>query len=552
MAQSDSVPTVEPAAVRESLSTGRGLHLAFQAGLDWLKANREAIDRLNVFPVPDGDTGTNMVLTLEAALEEIRKVPSRSVSDVARAAARGCLLGARGNSGVILSQIVSGMSKGLDGLTEFTSPQFAESLRLAYQVAYDAVSKPVEGTILTVARHTGTAAVDAAGQGASVESVLAAAVESAARSVEDTPNRLEVLKEAGVVDAGGQGLYIILEGFLKYCRGEEIDADASIERAEDVFAAFALDHSGDEHGFCTQFLIQGEELDLATARSDLESMTDWAIIVGDGDLIRVHVHTERPGDILNYAVDLGDVNRISIDNMDLQQAEHFAAALDTAPPVAVAKADVVAVAAGPGFQEIFESLGVRVVLGGQTMNPSAAEILEAIDGCGGPEVVVLPNNSNIVMTARQAASSSSKSVHVIETVTVPHGIAAALAYSPAAGLEANRSNMTEAAGSVTVIEVTKAIRDSEIGGVMAREGEFIGLVDGSLKAAGETIGDVMAGLFVTFPDSDFDLATVYRGETATSGNDEQVSAAIEIIHPDVDIEFVAGGQAHYDYIISLE
>lgn len=551
MAKSQSAHRRYDQLMTEPLTTGPGLRMGLQAGLDWLTANREAIDRLNVFPVPDGDTGTNMVLTLEAALEEIARIDPVSVSDVARAAARGSLLGARGNSGVILSQIVGGIARGLEGLIEFTPTQFANALSVAYQVAYDAVSRPVEGTILTVARHAASAAVQAASEGVSVELVLARTVESAERSVEDTPNRLAVLKEAGVVDAGGQGLFIILEGLLKYVRGDEIEASVVVGRSEDAFAAFALEHSGDEHGFCTQFLIQGAGLDLAGARADLESMTDWAIIVGDSDVIRVHVHTERPGDILNYGVVLGELDRISIDNMDIQQVKHFAGAVETLSPP-VAEADLVAVALGEGFQKIFASLGVRVVLGGQTMNPSPAEILEAIEACPGREVLVLPNNSNVIMAAKQAAAESPKRVEVVETITVPHGVAAALAYNATRDLSENMVNLVEAAEAVTVFEITKAARESTVGGIDARQGDFIGLIDGKLMASAESVDVLMSGLLDKIADLDVELATIY-GSAGLEGTDGcAVTDAIEAAYPDIEIEIADGGQAHYDYIISLE
>ena len=532
-------------------TTGPGLRTGLQAGLDWLTANSEAIDRLNVFPVPDGDTGANMVLTFQAALEEVGKTISDSLSDVAGAAARGALLGARGNSGVILSQIVGGMAKGLKGLSECTPLQFANSLSKASEVAYDAVSKPVEGTMLTVIRHAASGAMEAAEEGGSVESVLAQATESAGKSVEDTPNRLAVLKEAGVVDAGGQGVFIILEGLLKHSRGEEIEGDIAFDRSEEAFAAFAQEHSGDEHGFCTQFLIRGSDLDVAGARADLESIADWAIVVGDPDLVRVHLHTERPGDILNYGVGLGELDRISIDNMDLQQIEHFGGAAVPPSPV-VDDSNLVAIAMGQGFQNIFASLGARIVPGGQTMNPSAAQILEAIAACPGDGVVVLPNNSNVILAAKQAAAESPKDVAVAETVTVPHGIAAALAYNPNGDLSGNRDNLVEALDAVVVLEITKAVRDSQVGGLDVREGDFVGLLDGKLSASGETVEAVLRGLFDEIGDLEVELATIYRGAGLEGADAGVVTDTIEAAFPDVEFEIADGGQPHYDYIISLE
>ncbi|MCY4109687.1 MAG: DAK2 domain-containing protein [Chloroflexi bacterium] len=551
MSESSSAETQQTSVDTEPLTTGRGLRTGLQAGLDWLRANSEAIDRLNVFPVPDGDTGANMVLTFEAALDEVKNTISDSLSDVAGAAARGALLGARGNSGVILSQIVGGMAKGLQGLSECSALQFAKSLNKASEVAYDAVSKPVEGTMLTVIRHAASGAMEAAEEEESVESVIAQATESAAKSVEDTPNRLAVLKEAGVVDAGGQGVFIILEGLLKYSRGEEIEGEVVLDRSEETFAAFAQEHSGDEHGFCTQFLIRGSDLDVPATRTALESMADWAIIVGDPDLVRVHLHTERPGDILNYGVRLGELDRISIENMDLQQVEHFAGVAEPSVPE-VDDSNLVAVTMGNGFQNIFASLGARIVPGGQTMNPSAAQILEAVEACPGDGVVVLPNNSNVVLAAKQAAAESDKDVEVVETVTVPHGIAAALAYNPNGELSGNRDNMTAALDGVTVLEITKAVRDSQVGGLDVREGDFIGLLDGKLRASGETVETVLGALYEEVGDFDVELATIYLGAGLEGTDAGVVTETLEAAFPDVEFEIADGGQPHYDYIISLE
>ncbi len=551
MSESSSAETQQTSVDTEPLTTGRGLRTGLQAGLDWLRANSEAIDRLNVFPVPDGDTGANMVLTFEAALDEVKNTISDSLSDVAGAAARGALLGARGNSGVILSQIVGGMAKGLQGLSECSALQFAKSLNKASEVAYDAVSKPVEGTMLTVIRHAASGAMEAAEEEESVESVIAQATESAAKSVEDTPNRLAVLKEAGVVDAGGQGVFIILEGLLKYSRGEEIEGEVVLDRSEETFAAFAQEHSGDEHGFCTQFLIRGSDLDVPATRTALESMADWAIIVGDPDLVRVHLHTERPGDILNYGVRLGELDRISIENMDLQQVEHFAGVAEPSVPE-VDDSNLVAVTMGNGFQNIFASLGARIVPGGQTMNPSAAQILEAVEACPGDGVVVLPNNSNVVLAAKQAAAESDKDVEVVETVTVPHGIAAALAYNPSGELSGNRDNMIGALDGVTVLEITKAVRDSQVGGLDVREGDFIGLLDGKLRASGETVETVLDALYEEVGDFDVELATIYLGAGLEGTDAGVVTETLEAAFPEVEFEIADGGQPHYDYIISLE
>ncbi len=559
MAESSS--TVR-AGVKDRLRTGLSLHHGFEHSLAWLKANSEAIDRLNVFPVPDGDTGTNMVLTLQAALDEVESRKALTASDVAAAAARGSLMGARGNSGVILSQIIAGLANGLAGLDEFSAEDFARGLASAYEVAYASVTEPVEGTILTVARHAGTAAVDATRRGdETVDGVITAAVKAAERSVEDTPNRLAVLKEAGVVDAGGQGLFIILDGFLKFSRGEEIAVEANVERAEMVFAAYADEHAADEQGYCTQFIIEGDALDVPAVREFIDAATDSTIVVGDAAMIRVHCHTETPGDMLNYAVGFGELSHISIENMQLQQADHFekveSADPDTVAPRAdpdtvAPRADFVAVAPGPGFAEIFHSLGAAIVEGGQTMNPSTAQILEAIESCPGDAVVVLPNNSNIVMASRQAAEASPKTVRVIETRTVPQGVAAALTFNPTADFDRNCETMQIAAGEPTVLEVTRATRDAEIDGVRTVAGQHIGLLDDQLVTAEGSAVAVVRDLAERAGDVDVDVITIYLGADLSEADAGDVVQTLETAFPDAEIDLESGGQAHYDYIISLE
>ena len=540
-------------AVPDRLKSGLSLHHGFEHSVAWLTANSEAVDRLNVFPVPDGDTGTNMLLTMQAALKEIESRKPEAAGEVAAAAARGALMGARGNSGVILSQIIRGMAIGLEGLDEFSANDFSRCLVKGYEVAYESVSEPVEGTILTVARHAGTAAVDATKRSVeTVDGIIAAAVTAAERSVEDTPNRLAVLKEAGVVDAGGQGLYIILDGFLKYSRGEEITAETHVQRAEQVFAAYAEEHAADEQGYCTQFIVQGAALDVPEMRRFIDEATDSTIVVGDTDMVRVHCHTETPGDILNFAVGFGELSHISIENMQFQQADHFEKVEPPAGDSPVPRANLVAVAPGPGFAEIFRSLGAAVVEGGQTMNPSTAQIVEAIGECPGDEVVVLPNNSNIVMAARQAAESSPGTVRVVNTVTVPQGVSAALAFNPTASFEENCERMQIAAAEPVVLEVTRAVRDADIDGVTARAGQYIGLLDDSLTTAADTSTEVVRLLAAQAGDVDADVITIYLGADLTEEAAGDVAEALQTAFPDAEIDIVSGGQAHYDYIISLE
>lgn len=533
------------------LSNGDGLLHGYKAGLAWLRSNSEVIDRLNVFPVPDGDTGTNMVLTLQAAVDEAEKPASNSATVVAGAAARGALMGARGNSGVILSQIIRGISVGLDGLDEFSADDFAIALSKASDTAYESVSKPVEGTMLTVARHAGSAAIRAGSNGGGIDDVLEAAVLAAERSVEDTPNKLAVLKEAGVVDAGGQGVYIILDGFRRYLSGQDIPDSGVKERAGDIFAGFAQEHENDEQGFCTQFLIAGESINVEGVRTKFERSTDSTIVVGDENLVRVHVHTMKPGDALNYAVQLGQVSHISIENMQIQQETHLADVANK-DDATVSAVDVVAISSGSGFSDIMRSIGVTVVDGGPTTNPSTAEIIAGIDRCPGSPIVVLPNNANVLMAAQQAAKASKRVVHVLDTKTMAEGVSAALAFNVAAELEANVQAMNSAVSEISTLEVTTATKDLETSEFSIRRGQNIGLVDNEIRVIAENPGTALAELVELIDSDDIELVTVYLGEDVDNASKTTVAKIVEEIVPDADVEVVYGGQPHYDYVVGIE
>ncbi len=534
------------------LRDGRRFMHAIEYSLRWLEINAEAIDRLNVYPVPDGDTGTNMVLTLRAAIREATDNPSNNVDVVAANLARGALLGARGNSGVILSQIIRGLAEGLDGHREFGIPEFSTALERAYQVGYKAVTNPVEGTILTVARDAGEAAQAAQTQVDSVEDLIAQVVDATRESVANTPNLLDVLAEAGVVDAGGQGLHVIYEGLLRSLRGEPLPESADLDRATDVFAAFAETHQADEHGFCTEFVVHGADLDADAMRTEFAKIGESLLVVGDASLVRVHIHTEQPGQAINTAMSYGELDQLKADNMDLQQARNFEGALSEASEPPPPANGVIAVASGDGLEEVFRSLGVDVVRGGQSMNPSAGELLEAIDRTPDDWAVVLPNNSNIYLTARQAAEQSDKNVHVIATRTLPQGFVAALAFNPADASEDNAEAMSEAAGDVTTLEVTQAVRDAVLDGNPVAEGEYMGLLDDTFVARGEMPHPVIMQMLERVADDEPEALTIYVGQATPANQAEELAAAISEQYPDMDVQTVAGGQDHYDYIIAVE
>ena len=534
------------------LRDGRRFMHAVEYSLRWLEINAEAIDRLNVYPVPDGDTGTNMVLTLRAAIREATDNPSNNVDVVAANLARGALLGARGNSGVILSQIIRGLAEGLDGHREFGISEFSTALERAYQVGYKAVTNPVEGTILTVARDAGEAAQAARSQVASVEELIAQVVDATRESVANTPNLLDVLAEAGVVDAGGQGLHVIYEGLLRSMRGEPLPETADLDRATDVFAAFADAHQTDEHGFCTEFVVHGTDLDTDAMRNEFAKIGGSLLVVGDDKLVRVHIHTEVPGDAFNTAMAYGELDQLKADNMNLQQARNFEGALAEASEPPPPANGVIAVASGDGLEEVFRSLGVDVVRGGQSMNPSAGEVLEAIDRTPDDWAVVLPNNSNIYLTALQAAEQSEKNVHVIATRTLPQGFAAALAFNPADASEDNAEAMSEAAGDVTTLEVTQAVRDAVLDGNPVAEGEYMGLLDDTFVERGETPHSVVMQMLERVADDEPEALTIYVGQATTAAQARALATEIGERHPDMDVQTVAGGQDHYDYIIAVE
>lgn len=534
------------------LRDGRRFMHAIEYSLRWLEINAEAIDRLNVYPVPDGDTGTNMVLTLRAAIREATDNPSNNVDAVAAHLARGALLGARGNSGVILSQIIRGLAEGLDGHREFGIPEFSTALERAYQVGYKAVTNPVEGTILTVARDAGEAAQAAQTQVESVEDLIAQVVDATRESVANTPNLLDVLAEAGVVDAGGQGLHVIYEGLLRSMRGEPLPEAADLDRATDVFAAFAETHQADEHGFCTEFVVHGTDLDADAMRNEFAKIGESLLVVGDDSLVRVHIHTEQPGDAINTAMSFGELDQLKADNMDLQQARNFEGALAEATEPPPPANGVIAVASGDGLEEVFRSLGVDVVRGGQSMNPSAGELLEAIDRTPDDWAVVLPNNSNIYLTARQAAEQSEKNVHVIATRTLPQGFSAALAFNPADSSGDNAEAMSEAAGDVTTLEVTQAVRDAVLDGNPVAEGEYMGLLDDEFVERGETPHPVIMQMLERVADDEPEALTIYVGQATPAPQASELASHISECYPDLDVQTVAGGQDHYDYIIAVE
>ncbi len=535
------------------LCDGRGLKRLIRSGLAWLERHQAAINSLNVHPVPDGDTGTNMLLTMQSAYHEVQDSPEEEVGTIAQKVAHGALMGARGNSGVILSQIFRGFARSLEGVAAFNSVQFASALREAATMAYKGVIKPVEGTILTVAREASERAVTAAASSEDLIYVLERVVEEARDSVTRTPSLLPVLAEAGVVDAGGQGLFVILEGMLRYSRGERLSIDTGLTTAMDLHA---LHPEGEEgYGYDIQFVIHGESLDVEEIRETIASMGDCALVVGDSRAVKVHVHSPEPGTPINYGVSVGSLSRVIVENMQEQYQEFILskAQQPAPPPQPLSGIGAVVVAPGQGLATVFESLGASfVVPGGQTMNPSTEELLDAVESIPTEDVIILPNNKNIVMAAEQAKALSEKNVQVVPTVTVPQGISALLALNYQADLITNARVMAEAAKAIETAEITTAVRSVQVNGLRVQKGEVIGLVNGKLEVKGDTPSQVALKALAAMQVEDLEIITIYYGESINADEAQRLADEITNLYPDQEIELVDGGQPHYHYILSAE
>lgn len=549
---------------------GPALQAAFASGVAWLGENKSAVDSLNVFPVPDGDTGTNMFLTVSAALKEAQKTNAREVGIVADAIALGSLMGARGNSGVIFSQLMRGFAKRLHGLNTATGSDVAAALVEAANMAYKAVMKPVEGTILTVARMGARAGVQAARNGADVIGVLDEAIKQGEITLGRTPEMLPALKEAGVVDAGGKGLLVFLSGFASSLKGKPMVAEASTMQVQKP-AAPTVSSTAEARAareditfkYCTELIVKGSALDADKVKSAVFAAVegDSALFVGNSDTVKVHIHTNFPGRVLETCISFGSLHDIDINNMEDQhnefEAKAEAASSKAAVPYAPPKdLGIVAVAAGDGIQRIFESLGVDVVVtGGQTMNPSIQDIAQAARQANARNVIMLPNNGNVVLTAAKTVEVpdvADISIHVVPTKTIPQGIAALLALAPSASVEENVERMKAVAGNVKTGEVTYAVRDSSFNGMTIRENDVIGLFDGELKAVGAELEQVVGELFAAMHDDSDEFATVLYGSGVTADQAEALAGRLAQSYPDIEFEVQYGGQPLYYYLISME
>jgi len=537
--------------------SGQTLREMFSAATSWLEKSYTDIDALNVFPVPDGDTGTNMLLTMRSTLEEAYRAPDHSAAAVAEAMARGALMGARGNSGVILSQIWRGLAQGLVDKDTITAVDLALAFQQSALAAYKGISNPVEGTILTVIRETAEAVQQhVSGGTTNVLSVVEQAVSAAGESVANTPRLLQVLKEAGVVDAGGQGLYTILEGALHYLSGEAEQAPFRkphiivSELAPGTRLPQALVADEEPYGYCTEFLLKGEKLDPDRIRKQLEKEGESLIVVGDNSAIRIHIHTLDPGKVIRFATKMGTVHQASMRNMDEQHQDWMDMQKEKAP---VADIAIIAVASGDGLTDVFSSLGAAyVVPGGQTMNPSTKELLQAVESVPADKLIILPNNKNIVLTASQVQSLTEKTVEVVPTETIPQGVAALLAFDYEADLPTNTQIMKKAVSVIRSIEITRAVRSTKIGNLKIKRRQPIGLLDGDLVAVADDVIDAINQTLTRLDLDKYEVVTIYYGADTEAEKAEQVGANVRKQHPHLQVEVVQGGQPHYDYIISVE
>lgn len=550
----------------------------FLAGVRNLEANKAWIDELNVFPVPDGDTGTNMTMTLLSAVNEVKSIEQVSMESLAKAISRGSLRGARGNSGVITSQILRGFTRSIEVHEKLTVPEISAGFERAVETAYKAVMKPKEGTILTVARGMAEMAKKLAGKGLSIDEYLGKIIEEGEIVLAKTPDMLPVLKEAGVVDAGGQGLILFMKGIHDYMTGKapEIIEETVVPKAPAAAAGRKISTDDIKFGYCTEFIVNLEKPvsteNLGKMKEFLDSIGDSIVLVADDEFIKIHVHTNNPGKVLQKALMFGELTRIKIDNMREEHRELLGlkgAALEGAPNVVEAEAPAkeepaedeppkeygfIAVAAGDGFSQLFGDVGVdKVITGGQTMNPCTEDFLEAIEKINAKTIFVMPDNSNIILAATQAASmTTDKKIIVIPTKTVPQGITSMLSFDPDLSAEENEANMNEMMSAVRTVSVTYSIRDTTLDGFEIHEGDIMAVGDKGILAVGKDITEVSCQGIMKLVDEDSGIISIYYGESYSEEDANALAQAVTAAGAECDIEVMNGGQPVYYCVAAVE
>ena len=542
-------------------------------GAHHLFQNADYVDALNVFPVPDGDTGTNMNLSMSSGAKETEANAVAHIGKTAQALSKGLLMGARGNSGVILSQLFRGFGKDVESKSTLTAKEFAHAFQYGVDMAYKAVMKPVEGTILTVAKDSAKKAVEVAEQQDNLILVMEELLKEAKASLARTPDLLPVLKEVGVVDSGGQGLVFVYEGFIASMKGEMLPEKTSAYSMDDLVNAEHhsnvqgfMDTSEIEFGYCTEFMVKfiPEKLaenpfDELKFREGLSQYGDSLLVISDDEIAKVHIHSEQPGDCMSYGQKYGDLIKIKIENMRQQHAEIVgdgykkAVTASTSTPVQKHPYAVVTVAMGEGISALLKSVGASAVIeGGQTMNPSTEDIVKAIESVGAEKVLILPNNKNIIMAAEQAAEVMGIEAAVVPTKSVPQGMAAILAFNPEASVEDNKTNMTNAFAHVKTGQVTYAVRDTSIDGVEIQKDDFMAISEGKILLAATSLEDVSKSLINDLVDEDSEIITIIYGQDVSEDDANDLAAFVEENFSHADVEVYSGKQPLYPYIISVE
>ena len=575
-----------PAAdAKMTLCDGQQFKALVNAGLQNLERNQKIVNELNVFPVPDGDTGTNMLLTMRSAWKAVQSSDESHIGEMAKAFSRGALMGARGNSGVILSQIWRGIANGLSGKDRMSAADLAQALSIAQETAYSGVMKPVEGTILTVIREGAEEAVDAAEKSEDVRFIIRRTLTRCKQALERTPEQLPILKQAGVVDSGGQGLVFILEGMYQFSLGEfslDDDNGNNTDNFDEAVAALTFQEMAIPEGgilenhYDVQFILLGENLDVLEIRNKIDAMGDSTVVVGDETTVKVHIHVDDPGEPLTYGISLGEITDVVVENMQMQMDDIIASgqvhenaegvqigvaamakAKEQTPPqveIENGQIGVVTVASGEGLVNILQGMGAAfVVEGGQTNNPSTEELFAAIEQVPTDKIILMPNNKNIILAAEQARDLSEKDVRVIPTRTIPQGISAMMALNPKGEIDKITSAMQSQSAEVVTAQITIGTRTVEINEVSVNEGDFIGLVDGDLCASATELEIVLRNVLLQVEEMDEkEIVTLFYGQDVTAEDAASVAEKIEEMYEDIEVEIQFGGQAHYHYIMGIE
>ena len=535
---------------------GKKFRDMFVSGANNLQNNKDLVDKLNVFPVPDGDTGTNMSLTISYAIKELAKVQNDNVTDIGKALSKGSLMGARGNSGVILSQIIRGIAKSVEGKENLNVVDLANAFKNGSDTAYKAVIKPIEGTILTVVRESGEYAENIAQEDMDMIEFLELVVEKANESLNKTPELLKALKEAGVVDSGGKGLVLIYEGMLSSLKGNNIElVEGGISSDTNVSVEQNISTEDIKYQYCTEFILETNKVDDLTVRERFMKYGDSLAVVGDEGVIKVHVHTNDPGLAIQEALSYGQLLTIKVENMKLQHENKVLKEAAQTEEVHFEEKEYgfIATSMGDGLAQIFRDFGVdHIIEGGQTMNPSTEDFMKAIEKLNAKNIIILPNNSNIIMAANQAKELSDKNIVVIPTKNVPQAFAALVTFDGDADIAENEANMMEALSTVKSGQVTYAVRDTVINDVEVKEGNIIGIAEGKLLSAGDKVDEITTDLIEKLVDEDSAIITLFYGEDTSKEDAQALRGALEEKFEDVDVELHYGGQPLYYYLISVE